>query len=176
MKAVPRPRLTWLNHGQTTCSGSATSESIGPTTTWTYDDRDRVRSVTHRGPPPATGIDGPVLLSRTYERNAAGEPKKITKQDGTYTRIEYDDAGRVEAATHVYYGVRNGKPVSVKITNNLARRQAQHADRFVLDPITTTPLTRGEARAVGQAIISVIPALKTSATASAPHTNIAMKR
>jgi len=90
-------RLTWLNHGQTTCSASSTAQSIGPTTTWTYDDRDRVRSVTHRGPPPATGIDGPVLLSRTYERNAAGEPDKIAKEDGTYTRIEYDDAGRVKA-------------------------------------------------------------------------------
>lgn len=38
-----------------------------------------------------------MLLSRTYERNAAGEPDKITKEDGHYTRIEYDDAGRVKA-------------------------------------------------------------------------------
>lgn len=72
-------RLTWLNHGQTTCSASSTAQSIGPTTTWTYDDRDRIASVTHRGPPPSAGVDGPVLLSRTYERNAAGEPDKITK-------------------------------------------------------------------------------------------------
>ena len=62
-----------------------------------YDDRDRVESVTHRGPPPGVGIPGPVLLSRTYERNATGEPTRILEQDGSYTEVDYDPAGRVQA-------------------------------------------------------------------------------
>ena len=35
-------------------------------------------------------------VSRTYERNDAGEPRKITHEDGRYTEIDYDPAGRVE--------------------------------------------------------------------------------
>lgn len=58
-----------------------------------------------------------------------------------------------EATTDVYLGVRDGKEVYVGITNNLQRRQAQHADRFDLAGITGSPLTRGEARAVEQALI-----------------------
>ncbi len=85
-------RLVWLNHGQRTCS----SQSIGPTTEWTYDERDRIESVIHRGPPPSAGVPGPVLLSRTYERNAAGEPTRILEQDGSYTLIDYNPAGRVK--------------------------------------------------------------------------------
>ncbi|MEM9728170.1 MAG: DNRLRE domain-containing protein [Myxococcota bacterium] len=89
-------RLTFLNHGQTTCSGGTTAQTLGPSTTWTYDDRDRIESVVHRGPPPGVGFDGPVLLSRTYERNDAGEPETITHQDGSYVELDYDPAGRVE--------------------------------------------------------------------------------
>ena len=53
--------------------------------------------MTHRGPPPGVGIPGPVLLSRTYERNATGEPTRILEQDGSYTEVDYDPAGRVQA-------------------------------------------------------------------------------
>jgi len=58
-----------------------------------------------------------------------------------------------EATTHVYLGVRNGKAVYVGITNDLARRQAQHGGRFVLVSITESPVTRGEARAIEQALM-----------------------
>ena len=54
---------------------------------------------------------------------------------------------------HVYYGVSNGKNVYVGITNNVARRQAEHGSRFVLDPITSSPVTRGQARAIEKALI-----------------------
>ena len=57
------------------------------------------------------------------------------------------------ADTHVYLGIRNGRPVYAGISNNLARRQAQHGGRFVLEEVTTSPVTRGEARAIEQALI-----------------------
>jgi hypothetical protein len=58
-----------------------------------------------------------------------------------------------QATTFVYLGIRSGNPVYVGITTNIARRQAQHGARFVLTPITTSPLTRGQARAIEQAMI-----------------------
>ena len=58
------------------------------------------------------------------------------------------------ADTYVYYGKKGGKPVYVGITNDLKRRQMEHGTRFRLEPITKTPLIRGEARAVEQALIN----------------------
>ena len=57
------------------------------------------------------------------------------------------------ANTHVYFGMVNGKPAYAGITNNLGRRQAQHGSKYVLDPITTSAVTRGEGRAIEQALI-----------------------
>jgi hypothetical protein len=58
------------------------------------------------------------------------------------------------ANVHVYYGVRNGQGrVYSGISNDVARRQAQHGDRFVLEPITTEGVTRGQARAIEEALI-----------------------
>ncbi|MGD7708309.1 hypothetical protein [Microlunatus sp. Y2014] len=58
------------------------------------------------------------------------------------------------ANTHVYLGVRNGKPVYGGITTNIGRRSSQHGDRFdQLRQVTTEPLTRGQARSVEQALI-----------------------
>ena len=56
---------------------------------------------------------------------------------------------------HVYRGLdENGNAVYAGITNNLERRASQHGDRFsALDPVTTSPVTRGEARAIEQAMI-----------------------
>lgn len=53
----------------------------------------------------------------------------------------------------LYYGVSNGKNVYVGITNNVARLQAEHRSRFVLDPITSSPVTRGQAPAIEEALI-----------------------
>ncbi len=58
---------------------------------------------------------------------------------------------------HVYLGMIEGKPVYTGITNNLVRRQAQHGDRFRLEPLTTDPVTRGQARAIEQALIEQNP-------------------
>ncbi len=57
------------------------------------------------------------------------------------------------ADTYVYLGIRNGEPVYVGLTNNIARRQSEHGARFVLRPITQTPVTRLQARAIEQALI-----------------------
>jgi RHS repeat-associated protein len=48
-----------------------------------------VLSVVHRN------ASNAVLASVVYERSASGEPTKITREDGTYTRVEYDSALRV---------------------------------------------------------------------------------
>jgi hypothetical protein len=36
-----------------------------------------------------------VVSSIVYERNASGEPNTITREDGTYTKLQYDTALRV---------------------------------------------------------------------------------
>lgn len=60
--------------------------------------------------------------------------------------------------TQVYFGVKNGKNVYVGISNNIARREQQHGERFdKLMPITTSPLTRREARSIEQVLIEQNP-------------------
>jgi hypothetical protein len=54
---------------------------------------------------------------------------------------------------NVYIGTRNGKAVYVGVSNDTARRAAEHGESFVLQSITNTPLTRNEARALEQLII-----------------------
>jgi RHS repeat-associated protein len=61
----------------------------GVVTTYTYDARDRPLSVVHRN---ASNV---VLVSRTYVRAPAGEPTRITKEDGSYVDIGYDAALRI---------------------------------------------------------------------------------
>ena len=60
--------------------------------------------------------------------------------------------------TRVYYGVKNGEKVYVGITNDVARRQAEHGERFDrLIEITNEPLTRKQARAIEQVLIEENP-------------------
>ena len=70
---------------------------------------------------------------------------------------------------HVYFGVRDGKPLYAGITNNVGRRQAQHGDQFVLDPLTTDPVTRGQARAIEQALIERNPGFKNEINSISPR-------
>ncbi|NTW40781.1 MAG: hypothetical protein HGA44_13015 [Cellulomonadaceae bacterium] len=63
-----------------------------------------------------------------------------------------------EAGCHVYVGIKNMKTTYVGITNNVARRAAQHGTRFdLLRVLNRTPLTRGEVRAIEQAMIARNP-------------------
>jgi hypothetical protein len=59
------------------------------------------------------------------------------------------------ADTFVYKGMRGSDEVYVGITKNLNRRASQHADRFDrLVPVTNSPVTRGQARAIEEALIA----------------------
>lgn len=55
------------------------------------------------------------------------------------------------------------------ITNDLAARQAAHGERFIMDPITTSPVTRGEARAIEQALIVENPSFQNIRNSISPN-------
>lgn len=56
----------------------------------------------------------------------------------------------------MYQGISDGEAVYSGITNNLARRAVQHGDRFsyLLDLTENETVTRGEVRAIEQALIN----------------------
>jgi len=64
-------------------------------------------------------------------------------------------AGRnAQSGVHEYHGVDAGKPVYAGITNDIARRQAQHGRSVRLDQLTPAAgVTRGQARAIEEALI-----------------------
>jgi len=74
-----------------------------------------------------------------------------------------------EALTHVYFGVRDEQRVYVGITNDLARRAAEHGERFELVEITSSPVTRGEARAIEQALIERNPGFENIRNSISPN-------
>lgn len=59
-----------------------------------------------------------------------------------------------ETGVHVYAGVSAGKSVYAGITNNIGRRQLQHGTRFLVQQMTRSGVTRGEARAIEEALIA----------------------
>jgi RHS repeat-associated protein len=69
----------------------------GVVTSYGYDDRDRVLSIVHTGP-------SGVLASTTYIRELSGEPSRITREDGSYVVLGYDDALRLESETYYNSG------------------------------------------------------------------------
>jgi RHS repeat-associated protein len=61
----------------------------------------------------------------------------------------------------VYYGIRNGLPVYCGISCNIAQRLLQHRGRFdELREVTLASVTRGQARAIEQALIVRNPNLE----------------
>lgn len=62
-------------------------------------------------------------------------------------------------STKVYLGTLDGKTVYTGISNDIVRRQAEHGGRFVLVEISPN-LSRGQARAIEQALIKHNPAPK----------------
>jgi hypothetical protein len=76
-------------------------------------------------------------------------------QIGKQSRVvNADDGKNADAGVDVYVGVRNGQAVYCGISCNLTTRAAQHGSRFdALDALTTSSITRGEARAIEQAVI-----------------------
>ncbi|HEV8628419.1 MAG TPA: hypothetical protein VG034_28635 [Acidimicrobiia bacterium] len=70
----------------------------------------------------------------------------------------------------VYVGVRNGKPVYTGITNNIEGRAAQHGSRFdLLDQLTSSSVSRGEARAIEQAMIERNPLFENAINSISPR-------
>ncbi len=58
----------------------------------------------------------------------------------------------------VYLGVRDFKPVYAVISRNVETRAARHGSGFnQLDRLTPAPVTRGEARAIEEALIARNP-------------------
>ncbi|MGC4192635.1 MAG: hypothetical protein QM589_15950 [Thermomicrobiales bacterium] len=73
------------------------------------------------------------------------------------------------ADTYVYFGTRGGKNVYTGITNNLARRGAQHGERFdQLVRVTNQPVTRGQARSIEQALIARNPGFENKINSISP--------
>lgn len=63
-----------------------------------------------------------------------------------------------EKDSHVYLGIKDGNEVYAGISKDVARREAQHGDKFdKLQQITDEPLTRRQARAIEQALIEGHP-------------------
>jgi RHS repeat-associated protein len=73
------------------------------------------------------------------------------------------------ADTFVYLGKRGGEAVYTGITNNPARRAAQHGDRFVLEPLHSQPVTRLEARSIEQALIVRNPGFENQINSISPR-------
>ena len=89
------------------------------------------------------------------EQGAAFEEYQCQEQGicthASTTGAEFLAAG--PARTFVYLGVRGGKAVYAGVTNSLATRGAQHAGRFGIESITPQALTRGQGRAIEEALI-----------------------
>ena len=97
----------------------------------------------------AGGMSGRVGANLTATEAAASAPQVAVGERALPRALSGGPAN-----THVYLGIRDGKPVYTGVTSNIDRRYAQHGSRFdKLEQLTTTPLTRGQARSVEQALI-----------------------
>lgn len=80
-------------------------------------------------------------------------------------------AGRAaQELTHdVYLGIKNGEPVYAGISKALMCRASQHGDRFdELRKLTTSPVTRDQARAIEQVLINNNPQFQNQINSIAP--------
>jgi RHS repeat-associated protein len=113
----------------------------GMKTNWGYDALDRIETVSHKD------AQGSVISSVTYERKASGEPLKITREDGTYTKLQYDSALRVtneqfysaqnvlmDERTYVYD--EDGKRIAT--ITSASTRTYNYTAGYQLDSITAT--------------------------------------
>lgn len=99
----------------------------GVATSYGYNDLDQVTSVEHRNG------NGDLLRSVTYERHGIGEPTKITREDGSYVNLVYDDALRL--TQEAFYAADGSLLETVDYTydtagNRLSRSSADGAEAY----------------------------------------------
>lgn len=135
------------------CSYDAPSQGVATAHGLAYDSSTasttpdlNLRTTMHGTQPRSTGAPGSSTSSISLSlatKVGAGLPALPARLAGGPKNV------------HVYRGIdENGEIVYSGITNDLKRRAAQHGDRFTaLDPVTTSPVSRGEARAIEQALI-----------------------
>jgi RHS repeat-associated protein len=92
-------------------------------TSYEYDDLDRVKKITH-----TNTVTNQVLSSVTYEREGIGEPTKITREDGTYVKLKYDDSLRVEKES--YYDANSVLVEEISYTYDGTGKRTSKRDRF----------------------------------------------
>jgi len=98
----------------------------GVVTTWTFDVRDRLESIVHED------SSGTVISSFTYDHptDAIGEPHKITRKDGSYIDLIYDDALRLKSET--YYSSGGSQIRSIEYTyDDAGNRTSRKVDTAV---------------------------------------------
>jgi len=97
---------------------------------------------------PVSGGNGPLIFVPVG-------PEDIS---WVYTSTEPDFPNALEGGesnNFVYLGYdENGNSVYAGITNDIDRRQTEHGDRFRIEALNENPLTRGQARAIEQALIA----------------------
>jgi YD repeat-containing protein len=92
----------------------------GVKTVYSYDDLDRIINLTY------TKANGTVLVSETYTRNAAGEPSKVLREDGSYTLYEYDAALRL--SKEAVYNPAGGLVESIEYSYDLDGKRTKKVD------------------------------------------------
>lgn len=92
----------------------------GVTSVYAYNDLDQVISLVHRD------SNGAIIASLEYERTGIGEPTQITREDGSYVVLGYDEALRLESET--YYDVGNTLLEVITYTYDLAGNRTAHSD------------------------------------------------
>jgi hypothetical protein len=97
------------------------------------------------------------IAESAAEEAAAVLPKALTLGKNAETGID------------VYLGIKDGEAVYCGITCNLGQRFAQHGSRFdALQQVTTSGVTRGEARAIEQALIERNPGFQNIRNSISP--------
>src|SRR5262249_51374092 len=82
-------------------------------------------------------------------RTAAARLTNVLEMTGPALPQALTQGRNAETGIEVYYGIRDGRYVYCGVSCNLERRIGEHRGRFeALEQLTTSPVTRGEARAI----------------------------
>jgi hypothetical protein len=133
------------------------STSTNPRAGSVINPRSSVNTILLSSPKPLAPTTGPVVNSTLFPANAGNAGASVSAK-----LLEGD------ANTHVYLGMKDGKVVYAGITKDISARQTQHGDRFVLQPLTTDPLIRNQARSIEQVLIEQNPHFENKINSISP--------